>query len=83
MTHAKGVFIFAAMIATLWAAISFVTGFDADFRAAAIIAILCLGATHFLDYRSSEQLRQKFLWECGREAVWDRRDLESLPEVDS
>lgn len=77
MTHpAKYVLIVAAAAATFWAAISWVTGFDADFRVAAIVAILCLGATQFLDYRSSEQLRQRYLWECGREAVWERRERE-------
>lgn len=68
--------IFAAAIATVWAAVSLITGADGDFRTGSILAILCLGATQFLDYHASEQLRQKYLWECGREAVWDRRERE-------
>lgn len=59
-----------AAFATGWAGVAWLTGFDGDFKAAAIIAVLCLGATQFLDYRLSEQLRR------GREAVWDRRERE-------
>lgn len=71
MTHPfKYVLIVAALVATFWAAISWVTGFDADFRVAAVVAIVCLGLPHLLDYRVSEELR------CGREAVWERRERE-------
>lgn len=77
MTQPVKVFLLTlAAIATFWAAVSLATGFDGDFKAAAVIAILALGATQFIDYRDSEQLRQRYLWECGREAVWERRERE-------
>jgi hypothetical protein len=71
----KVLLLLAAAFATGWAAMAWLLAFDGDFKASAVIAILCLGATQFLDYRS-EQLRH------GREAVWERRDLEALREVD-
>lgn len=87
MHHPVKVFLLlAAAFATGWAAMSWALSFDADFKAAAITAILALGVKEYLDYRDSEQVEQKYLWESGREDVWDRRDaeaeLEWLREVD-
>jgi len=44
-----------ASIATLYAMASFATGFDTDFKVAAIIAITCLGVNQFLDHAECEK----------------------------
>lgn len=83
MTHTvKSALILVAAFATGWASMSLALSFDGDFKAAAITAILALGAKEYLDYRDSEQVEQRFLWESGREDVWDRRDHEWLREID-
>jgi 4-hydroxybenzoate polyprenyltransferase len=57
----KYVLLILAAAATFWAAISWATGFDSDFKTSAVIAIVCLGGTQYLDYRNSE--RRTNLWE--------------------
>jgi hypothetical protein len=51
----KHALILVAAFATGWAAMSWALSFDADFKASAVTAILCLGGKEFLDYRDSER----------------------------
>lgn len=77
MIHPVSYFLLiCAAISTFWAAVASAFGFDGEFKTAAVIAIVCLGVTQFLDYRNSEEERRKYLFECEREAVWARRDRE-------
>jgi hypothetical protein len=79
----KSALILVAAFATGWAAISWALNFDGDFKGAAVVAILCLGGKELLDYRESGAQEQRYRWAAGREAVWERRELELLPEVES
>lgn len=63
----KHFLILMAGFATGWAAVSWVVGFDGDFKAAAVVAILCLGAKEFLDYRVSAAYEERYQWESGRD----------------
>lgn len=63
MTQLKAVLLLLAAAATFWAAISLATGFDTDFKTAAVVAVCCLGVTVFLDYRGDESRRREFRWE--------------------
>jgi hypothetical protein len=79
-----------AFWATIWAAIAFFTGFEADFKVAAIVAALSLGGVFWLDHLAKERERMAH----GRDAVWRRRieelddweewdiEVECLREVD-
>jgi uncharacterized membrane protein YphA (DoxX/SURF4 family) len=76
----KHVLLLAAVVATFWAAISWVTGFDTDFKAAAVVAITCLGGVFVIDHRAEERARaahSRYLWETDIEA-----DFEQLREID-
>lgn len=75
----KHFLILVAGFATGWAAVSWVVGFDGDFKAAAVVAILCLGAKELLDFRESAAHEERFRWERGRE---DTCAPEYLREVD-
>lgn len=63
----KHLLILVAAFATGWAAVSWVVGFDGDFKAAAVVAILCLGVKELLDYRVSVAYEERFRWERGRD----------------
>lgn len=58
-----------ASLATLYAAASWITGFQSDFFIAALVAVLALGVVFLLDHlRYLREVRRQ-----QREAVWRRR----------
>ncbi len=67
------VFTLIAAVATLYATASLLTGFDADFTVAALIAVLSLAVVILIeDARHMRELRRR-----ERAATWLRRDREA------
>ena len=62
-----------ATIASTYALISLLTGFDTDYKVGVLIAIVALGANLYLDHREHE----RYLARRERE-IWDWRDEEFL-----
>jgi hypothetical protein len=74
MTHLVSLLVTAAALLTLYATASFLTGFDADFKTSALLAILCLGSVIALEHREHERRRRMTEYRAG---VWDRRDRQA------
>lgn len=66
----KHVCVIVAAAATIWAAASWLTGFDADFVGGAVVALISLGVVFYLDYREEQWMGQY------RREVWERREAE-------
>jgi len=62
--------IFAALAATVWSIVSWLTGFTGDTTVGALVAILSLGGVFLIDHLDYERQRRREY----RDAVWARRE---------
>jgi hypothetical protein len=62
MTHLRTVLLTVAFVATCYAGVSLMLGFDADFMVGAITAILALGGSIWRDHVEHARQKAYFEW---------------------